>query len=164
MLLSFLSFYKGHDERVWHVAWNPKKPLLATCSADKTIRLYSYSQIAEAVTFSHIHTIDTGHSRTVRSLAWSPNGRTLACASFDSTVSTWERSGEENYENSEHESEGAMDDSDHDWECVATLEGPESEIKGVAYSANGTFLATCSRDKSVWIWEGGLSLDTRDPI
>jgi WD40 repeat protein len=57
----------------------------------------------------------------------------LACASFDATVSIWESANGE-------------------FDCVATLEGHENEVKCVAWDSRGSMLATCSRDKSVWIW------------
>jgi WD40 repeat protein len=46
-----------------------------------------------------------------------------------------------------------ISESAEDWEFALVLEGHESEIKHVAYSPSGQWLASCSRDKSIWIWE-----------
>ncbi|KAJ7873360.1 WD40-repeat-containing domain protein [Mycena olivaceomarginata] len=135
----------GHQDRAWHVAWNPAKPLLSSCSADKTVRMYSYAnptEVSSGPTFSHIATISTGHTKTVRSVAWAPSGNTLATASFDSNIGIWEQ------EESEDD-----DGRKGEWECASLLEGHETECKSVAYSSSGTLLASCSRDKTVWIWE-----------
>jgi cytosolic iron-sulfur protein assembly protein CIAO1 len=95
----------------------------------------------------HSTTIPTGHTKTVRALAWSPSGKTLATASFDSNIGIWEQ-----------EEAKDEDEPQGEWECVSLLEGHETECKSVAYSCTGTLLASCSRDKTVWIWEGQPSL------
>ncbi|KAL4252994.1 putative cytosolic iron-sulfur protein assembly protein 1 [Abortiporus biennis] len=141
----------GHDDRAWYVAWNPTKPILASCSADKSVRLYSYREVssesepstpATSLKFSHNTTIPTGHTKTVRAIAWSPSGKTLATASFDSNIGIWEQ-----------EEGGEDEGTTGEWECMSLLEGHETECKSVAYSSTGTLLASCSRDKTVWIWE-----------
>ena len=105
--------------------------MLATCSGDKTARIWQQTNPGQWTTVAELDDI---HQRTVRGVAFSPSGRMLATASFDSQVAVWTKEGNE-------------------WTCMTQLEGHENEVKSVAWSANGTLLATCSRDKSVWIWE-----------
>lgn len=45
------------------------------------------------------------------------------------------------------------DDDNDEWRFAVVLDGHDSEIKSLAFCPTGPLLATCSRDKSVWIWE-----------
>lgn len=151
--IELVAVLEGHSDRVWNVAWNPIQHLIASCSADKTVRMWSYSHPskgnhgsddkASSFVFTPATEIVTGHRKTVRTIAWSPSGKNLATASFDSSVSVWERVP------ADEDGEGLGE-----WECLSTLEGHENECKSVAYSSDGNLIASCSRDKSVWIWEG----------
>ena len=124
----------GHTEpRVWHVAWSPTGETLASCSEDRSIRLWSASNEDESA-WNCIAILEEGHQRTIRCCAWSPNSRFMASCSFDGTASIWEC-------------------LDGEFDCIASLEGHENEVKAVAWSASGDHIATCGRDKSVFVWE-----------
>ncbi|OJJ49531.1 hypothetical protein ASPZODRAFT_128007 [Penicilliopsis zonata CBS 506.65] len=132
-------------ERTWLSAPHPTLPLLATCSADKTVRVYSLTN------FRLLSTISGGHKRSVRSAAWKPNTKenVLATGSFDATVGIWRNDEQED----EDEGDGQDRDPEEGWAFSVLLDGHDSEVKSVSWSSSGSLLATCSRDKSIWIWE-----------
>ena len=45
------------------------------------------------------------------------------------------------------------DDDDERWTRACAVEGHESEVKSCAWSRSGSLLATCGRDRAVWVWE-----------
>ncbi|MCJ1390102.1 Cytosolic iron-sulfur protein assembly protein [Xylographa bjoerkii] len=143
--------------RAWRTAPHPTLPIVATCSSDKSVRIYSLTS------FTLLSTISGGHKRSVRSCAWKPGVKgesVLATGSFDASVGVWKRweSGDLNPRPArelDYTDIGDTDNADEDeeWRFALVLDGHDSEVKSVDWSAGGNFLATCSRDKSVWIWE-----------
>jgi WD40 repeat protein len=152
------TFTPPSSTRAWQSAPHPTLPLLACASSDKSVRVYSLTS------FQLQSTVAGGHSRSIRTVAWKPNVKgesVLATGSFDASAQIWKRyEGVEGIQQirlqSDHDSADGNDHGEEDeeeWRFAVILEGHDSEIKSVAWSAGGQFLATCSRDKSVWIWE-----------
>ncbi|CDO95079.1 unnamed protein product [Kluyveromyces dobzhanskii CBS 2104] len=135
--LKLLKSLPLHNDKCWAVDVS-RKGIIATGSTDKTIKL------VDIRSFKTLETLEDSSSnlKTVRTVAWRPNSDVLASGSFDSTVSIWAKEDEDENTNPELETE-----------LVAIIEGHENEIKGLAWSHDGELLASCSRDKSVWIWE-----------
>lgn len=67
---------------------------------------------------------------------WHPNKDILASASYDNTIKLFKE-----------------DLSDNDWVCFATLESHESTVWSLTFNATGSYLASCSDDKTVKIWK-----------
>ena len=92
----------------------------------------------------------------------------LATGSFDASVGIWRHwdqstgaeagsmkggADEMDYTNGGGANDDKEEEDDSEWRFAIVLDGHDSEVKSVAWSTGGNFLATCSRDKSVWIWE-----------
>ncbi|KAL8646215.1 MAG: hypothetical protein Q9226_006959 [Calogaya cf. arnoldii] len=121
------------SSRTWHSTPHPTLPILATATGT-CLRIYSLNSL------TLLSTITGGHKRSIRSCAWKPgDNATIATGSFDASVGIWSQEEE--------------DDDNEEWRFAIVLDGHESEVKSVAWSIGGNLLATCSRDKSVWIWE-----------
>ncbi|KAK6604676.1 cytosolic iron-sulfur protein assembly protein 1 [Botrytis cinerea] len=177
MRLQHLADFKPQAAtRAWASIPNPNGlPLIATATSDKSVRVYSLNN------FTLHSTLEGGHERSVRSAAWKPGVRTdgaltIATGSFDATMGIWRRKEDAGNGNGNDGGDGPLEmeigadgevskgaqlrrggeedeDEGDDWEFSIVLEGHDSEIKNVAYSPSGQWLASCSRDKTIWIWE-----------
>jgi hypothetical protein len=72
----------GHGDEVFKIVANPKQPLLATSSADKTVRLWNLDTLAAGKTLS-------GLSDYVYTVAFSRDGELVAGGSYDGGVAVW---------------------------------------------------------------------------
>jgi uncharacterized protein with WD repeat/nitrous oxidase accessory protein NosD len=115
----------GHTDVVRSVAFSPDGQLLASGSADYTIKLW------EVATGSLVRTL-SGHTSWVISVAFSPDGRLLASGSDDYTIKLWEVA------------TGSL---------VRTLSGHTSWVYSVAFSPDGRLLASGSNDKTIKLWD-----------
>lgn len=149
------------NSRAWSSTPHPHLPIIATACSDKTVRIYSLTNFAQQ------SAISGGHKRSIRSCAWKPNSvgeSVLATGSFDASAGIWRRweegggkgprVQEVDFTSGLAGGDGNGDDDDEDeWRFAVILDGHDSEIKSLTFAPTAPLLATCSRDKSVWIWE-----------
>lgn len=137
---------RGHTNRIWSVAFAPRSSqvcvdtqeptqsdLLATASADRTIKLWDWQ------TGHCLKTLE-GHTSWVWSVAFSPERSTstsrtrqlLASGSYDRTIKLWD-----------------VDAG----KCIQTLQEHSAPVVSVAFSPNGDGLASSSFDTSIKLWQ-----------
>lgn len=72
----------GHGDEIFKVAFNPKQPMLATSSADKSVRLWNSDTLAAGKTLA-------GLNDFVFAVAFSADGTLVAGGSYDGGVAVW---------------------------------------------------------------------------
>jgi WD40 repeat protein len=115
----------GHLDSVSSVSFSRDGRLLASGSADRTVRIWD-------VTTSKCLAVLTGHTDTVFAAEFHPDGKRLASAGRDRSIWLWDlATGQE----------------------VARLEGHANYVFSLAFSPDGTSLASGSGDGTVRIWD-----------
>jgi WD40 repeat protein/serine/threonine protein kinase len=116
--------FQGHEQLVNSAAFSPDGRRLATCSQDRTIRVWQLNGGACQVL--------RGHTDDLFGLAFHPDGTRLATAGRDRAVWLWDLTrGEE----------------------VARLPGHTSYVWSLAFSPDGATLASGSGDFTVRLWD-----------
>lgn len=134
----------GHRGYVYSVVFHPTEPVLASCSEDTTVKLWSMNRDGTSVTC--VETLEVP-DMSVLCVALHPTAPFLASGYKNATVKLWRRS------------PGVVDKSRS---CVATLDetngGHRGWVRSVAFHPTGLFLVTGSNDNTVKLWQ--LSYDS----
>jgi WD40 repeat protein len=134
----------GHGRVVSDVAFSPDGTLLASCGMNSTVRLW------EVVTGTPIRTL-RGHNEGARKVAFSPDG-TLIASCGDFRAPSRER---------------ATSETVLLWQVatgtqVRTLTGHSDRwVPDVAFSPDGTLLASCASDSTVRLWQVATGTQVR---
>ena len=116
---------RGHTAWIGRIAWSPDGRILASPSADQTIRLW------DAGTGVCLRTLE-GHEGSVCSVDFNPSSGSLASGGEDNTVKLWDVSS------------GCLH---------LTLEGHASYVWSVAFDPTGRQVACGNNDSTIKLWD-----------
>jgi transducin (beta)-like 1 len=128
-----LKTFKGHQDEVNAIKWDPSGQYLASCSDDCSAKIWTQKQDTPVHDFQE-------HQKEIYTIKWSPTGPgtnnpnqplMLASASFDATIKIWNVTA---------------------GQCVHTLTRHSDPVYSVAFSPNGEYIASGSFDKNLHIW------------
>ncbi len=117
---------QGHQDSVQDLDFNPAGTLLASCSADLSVKLWNF----ESSEYPCSKTLQ-GHDHSVSAVAWLPTGDFLLSASRDKSIKLWEVA--TGY-------------------CVRTFTGHDGWVRGLAVHPSGVSFTSASMDQTVRHW------------
>jgi WD40 repeat protein len=125
---------QSHRNEILSISFNPTQPILASTSADKTVRLWNLDGIL-------LKKLE-GHEKSVNRVIFSPDGRMLASASSDGTVKLWNLDGK------------LLKTLKH--LCInkenIKPEPCSNAVNGISFSPDGQMIASSNADGTIELW------------
>eukprot|EP00041_Stephanoeca_diplocostata_P035791 m.1274942 g.1274942 ORF g.1274942 m.1274942 type:complete len:950 (+) comp24760_c1_seq2:169-3018(+) len=141
------------SEPVYSIDLDRSGHRLATAALDNSIRIWSMTPLRAMEKRGVITRVENAvstspqllcamrkHQGSVNCVRWSPSGNMLASASDDHSVILWTMDN----------NAGTM--SGESWRCSKILRQHTGDVMGVAWSPDGQFLASCSIDNTICLW------------
>ena len=114
----------GHSDTVYGVCFSPDAKKLASCGADKFVKVFEIPSGKFVKSFE-------GHTHQVLDIGWASDGKLLASAGADNTVKVWD------YEKGEQ---------------IRTINAHTKQVTRLVFVGKTTTFATCSGDAQVKFW------------
>jgi WD40 repeat protein len=124
----------GHSDTVFGVCFSPDGTKLATCAADKFVKVF------EVPSGKFVRSFE-GHTHHVLDVGWKADGKVLASAGADNTIKVWD------YDKGEQ---------------LRTLTGHGKQVTRLLFVGKSVEVATCSGDQTVRFWNVDNGGNTRN--
>jgi WD40 repeat protein len=124
---------RGHNDKVWSVAFSPDGSKIVSGSGDTTIRVW------DASTGVGMPPRLRGHISRVYSVAFSPNGSRIVSGSGDNTIRVW--------------------DATASVEMLPPLRSHDECIVSVVFSPDGSQIISRSEDENIQVWDAGTGVE-----
>lgn len=162
--------YQGHSYYVIDLAWSPDGTRIVSGSADETAQVWEASTGSRILTYRGHFIQNDQVASPVSTVAWSPDSRYIVSSgSADSTVQIWNATtGAKTLTYSGYATHVAWSPQKQRiasassnvqvWDAdtggsVFTYQGHSDTVNSVAWSLDGERIASCSRDKTVQVWQ-----------
>lgn len=118
-----ITTFKGHQDQITDVAFDPSNTYVATASADNTARIWDLT--------GNEHAVLAAHQDRIESVEFSPDGTYVVTGSRDRTARIWNLNGQES----------------------ARLNGHQGWVTKAKFHPNSNFILTASNDSTARIFD-----------